>query len=89
MAMITETGYCPYCEKQVLIQKKGTSHILHLFLSIITCGAWLFVWLVCGVNNAFFGKWRCSHCGMFVKKGSTAADYEKIARSKKNAEKRD
>lgn len=38
MAIINGTGYCPYCEKQVLIQKKGTSHILHLFLSLITCG---------------------------------------------------
>lgn len=81
--MITDTGFCPYCEKQVLIQRKGTAHILHLFLTIMTCGFWAFIWILCGLNNAYFSDWRCAHCGGIVKKGSTAADYQELAQNAK------
>lgn len=33
------------------MRKHKTSHILHLILSIITCGAWVFIWLLCGLSN--------------------------------------
>src|SRR5690625_1898396 len=37
-------------------QKKRTSHVLHLILSIITCGLWLPVWLIIGVSHASSNK---------------------------------
>ena len=33
-------------------QKKQTSHILHLLLSVITGGFWLIIWLLCGIANS-------------------------------------
>jgi hypothetical protein len=30
----------------VLVKGKGTNHVLHLILSVITCGVWLPVWLI-------------------------------------------
>jgi hypothetical protein len=32
-------------------QKKNTSHILHLILSIITGGLWIIAWLIVASNN--------------------------------------
>ena len=35
----------------VMVKGKRTSHGLHLFLSIITLGAWLFVWTIVWYSN--------------------------------------
>ncbi|CAN1599457.1 hypothetical protein [Pseudomonas mediterranea] len=37
-------------------QKKNTSHILHLILSIITGGLWIIVWLIVASNNNTHNK---------------------------------
>ena len=31
---------------------RTTSHVLHLILSLITCGFWVIVWVLCGLSNA-------------------------------------
>ncbi len=37
----------------VMVKGKPTSHLLHLVLSAITCGLWLFVWpVVVWINRA-------------------------------------
>lgn len=36
----------------MLSRKKRTSHLLHLFLSVITLGFWTVIWLLVGINNA-------------------------------------
>jgi len=33
-------------------QKKRTSHVLHLLLSVLTGGLWLIIWLLCSIANA-------------------------------------
>lgn len=35
------------------MRKKKTSHVLHLILSILTAGVWLFVWWICALSNAW------------------------------------
>lgn len=52
--------YCKRCVKQVLARRKGTNHILHLLLSIVTGGIWIIVWILCSIK---IGGWRCSQCG--------------------------
>lgn len=37
-------------------QKKTTSHVLHLVLSIITCGIWLIVWAAIATSNSRHNK---------------------------------
>lgn len=52
--------YCKRCVKQVLSRRKGTNHILHLLLSLITGGLWIIVWIFCDIK---IGGWRCAQCG--------------------------
>ncbi|MBR6355873.1 MAG: hypothetical protein IKR92_03355 [Alphaproteobacteria bacterium] len=71
------SGYCPYCKKQVKIEKEEIHYnlIIMILLGIIitfTLGGlftFLFVifWISCCILNELcdfcFGGWRCSHCG--------------------------
>lgn len=44
----------PYSDQEVAVmlsRKKKTSHLLHLFLSVITLGLWVFVWVVVAISN--------------------------------------
>ena len=36
---------------QLISKKKKTSHLLHLFLSIITAGIWLPIWALVALSN--------------------------------------
>lgn len=60
MAEDKKGGFCKLCEKRVVVFRKGTNHILHLVLSVITCGFWLIVWIGSSLK---FGGWRCTECG--------------------------
>lgn len=51
---------CKLCAKKVLATRPGTSHLLHLFLSVITAGIWIPVWVLI---SAKIGGWRCPNCG--------------------------
>lgn len=53
-------GYCYSCEKDVILRRKSTNHILHLLLSIITGGFWLIIWFLLSMK---IGGWRCMVCG--------------------------
>jgi hypothetical protein len=57
------SGYCTDCKKQVLIRRKGTNHLLHLILTLVTGGLWLIVWILCAIK---IGGWRCSQCGAYA-----------------------
>ena len=58
--MKIKTGFCKVCDKQVKVQGKSTSHLLHLVLTLITGGLWLIVWVLIGMGS---GDWRCECCG--------------------------
>jgi hypothetical protein len=36
----------------MLSKKKKTSHLLHLFLSVITVGLWVIMWALVALSNA-------------------------------------
>lgn len=55
-----KSGFCQVCNKRVVVFRKGTNHILHLLLSILTMGLWLIVWIGTVIK---FGGWRCAECG--------------------------
>lgn len=67
------TGYCPRCEKQVMIEKESCNHLFHFIMAALTSGIWVIVWII--VAN--WGEWRCCKCGHPVEKGTTAHDYRK------------
>jgi hypothetical protein len=56
------TAWCPVCGRQSLFQKPRINHVLHLILSIVTLGLWLFVWAFLGFVNSSRQP-RCSTCG--------------------------
>jgi hypothetical protein len=60
MSMEYKSGFCDQCGMQRKVERKGTNHILHLLLSIVTVGIWLIIWALTSVK---FGGWRCVTCG--------------------------
>lgn len=53
---------CAKCERKTIQIGPSTSHVLHLFLSLITFGIWLIVWL----SIIFKNHWafsECTECG--------------------------
>lgn len=66
MAAFNESGgHCLSCASNVLVRRKGTNHILHLFLSVFSMGFWLPIWLLASVR---IGGWRCTKCGQPAKR---------------------
>ncbi len=59
MPVQEKSGFCEACNKQVMVRRKGTNHLLHLILSILT-GVWIIVWILASI---FTDDWRCSQCG--------------------------
>lgn len=51
---------CRKCRERTMQNRKETSHLLHLVLSIVTGGVWLLVWLFLVL---FPSRWRCEICG--------------------------
>jgi hypothetical protein len=52
-------AYCPRCKAETVGELSTVSHLLHLFLAIITAGLWLPVWIL----SAFSRVSRCRQCG--------------------------
>jgi hypothetical protein len=63
MAFQEASGFCKNCNKQVMIRRKGTNHILHLLLTLITFGFWIIIWVAESIK---IGGWRCTQCGKGV-----------------------
>jgi hypothetical protein len=63
MALQQATGFCKSCDRQTMIQRPGTNHILHLILSVLTMGFWVVIWILASVK---IGGWRCGSCGRGV-----------------------
>lgn len=55
--------FCKACNKNVLAVRKGTNHVLHLIMSIVTCGVWIIIWILSAIK---IGGWRCPSCGSRV-----------------------
>lgn len=60
MAEEKKGGHCKSCQQRVVVFRKGTNHVLHLLLTLVTFGLWLIVWFGSAVK---FGGWRCTQCG--------------------------
>ena len=45
-----------YKALNLISKRKKTSHILHLLLSILTGGLWIFIWILCALSNSIENK---------------------------------
>lgn len=52
--------YCSTCNQQVAATAPRANHVLHLLISVLLCGFWVPVWLLCAL---FPGAARCNVCG--------------------------
>jgi hypothetical protein len=62
MGQKTAQRFCPLEQRYVLAVKRTPNHILHLLLSIVTGGLWLFVWLALIIISGE-SSYRCASCG--------------------------
>lgn len=53
-------GWCEQCNAQRMVARKTPNHLLHLILTVLTCGLWAAVWILTSIR---FGGWRCTTCG--------------------------
>lgn len=44
--------FAPAATQQVLVMNKGTNHVFHLIMSIITFGLWIPVWIIVAIANS-------------------------------------
>ena len=54
-------NFCRQCKQNTLHIQPATSHVLHLLLSIITMGVWIFVWVLVAMSNG--SQRNCTVCG--------------------------
>lgn len=55
-----KSGFCQWCDRRVMVFRRGTNHLLHLILSILTGGLWIIIWIGLAIK---IGGWRCVECG--------------------------
>lgn len=46
---------CPRCGMLVSVRRRTPNNILHLFMSIITCGIWLPIWILIIIDSSLSG----------------------------------
>lgn len=70
--VLEEMKYCMHCDRETLHRKnsKQMSWLMHLFLTVITFGLWLIVWIFIVLwhminksATAIGNNWICSNCG--------------------------
>lgn len=62
MATQTIQRHCNTCQGPRPFDRPGTSHILHLLLTVFTAGLWLLVWVPLMMLGSG-GSYRCRYCG--------------------------
>ena len=61
MSLEQRPKFCKVCGKKTIHERQGINHIFHFILTILTLGAWFFVWMM----FVFFGTlhgWNCRKC---------------------------
>ena len=53
---------CSNCQKMTMHTRPETSHLLHLALTLVTAGVWIFVWPIIAWRNR--RKNQCTVCGL-------------------------
>jgi len=56
--------FCPRCRVCRQAVRQTPSHGLHLLITVLTFGFWLWVWLAVILLPK---PWRCSHCGSMTR----------------------
>ena len=57
--------WCEDCGRHVKAEKQDVNHVLHLLMTLLTCGLWVVVWGLVILADVT-GGWRCHQCGRGV-----------------------
>ena len=60
MGVLTGSGYCPFCQEEIMIACTPGTDLLHLALTLATGGLWGIVWLYCRFHAR---TCVCCQCG--------------------------
>ncbi len=60
MAHRVEYHHCENCRDVMPFNKDVANHVLHLLVSIFTCGLWVIAWAIIALSS---GEMRCGNCG--------------------------
>lgn len=63
MSVKVSNGWCKSCQRAVMAQGNGPTHLLHVVLSVISAGFWLPIWLLVSLSSI---DYRCTTCGSRV-----------------------
>ena len=67
MSALTGTGYCRTCQANRAVTKRQFPLGTHVFLTLVTCGLWGFVFALDSFVHAV-EPWRCTVCGAKTRK---------------------
>lgn len=62
MSIHEKSGFCLKCNKNVLVRRNGTNHILHFLITFFTLGFWVIGWIFSSIITNT-SAWHCSQCG--------------------------
>lgn len=51
---------CKQCGGSTMHYRRGTNHVLHFLITVLSCGWWALAWLCLSLK---IGGWRCQECG--------------------------
>ncbi len=60
MGIEKQRRLCVEENRMVLAERETPNHVLHLLMSVVTLGLWLFVWLALSIVP---NPYRCPSCG--------------------------
>lgn len=62
MAKKHEMRTCQSCGETQSVRVRKPNHILHIIMSVITCGVWLIIYAAAGFESLVARKPRCFQC---------------------------
>lgn len=81
MAFKESTGFCEYCNKQVLTRKEVPSKTLFFLATIFTAGFAIIFWVIANIRSGY-KKYRCSSCGQLIDGKRRADSFVQVQPSK-------
>ena len=70
--------YCPNCQANVKAVKNQPNHTMHLILTFVTFGLWMFVWCFLISWYAVGAHYHCTVCAGKVKRPKSLKKIMKI-----------
>lgn len=58
---IFQKAPCEHCQQWTQHYRDAPNHVMHILLTLLTCGIWAPVWLIAAMGGV--RHWRCCRCG--------------------------